>query len=162
MANMIKIETTRFGEIEIAADKVINFPNSIPGFGEIHRYVLLDHDSEGLFKWLQAVDDPDLAFLLTAPNFFKPGYTLPSRAFPISSIGVESPEGVVVMVTVCINSDDHAYFTMNLKGPIVFNHANMSATQYIIDVDSGDYPCDYRVDIGQDSGEETRQASGDK
>ena len=160
MTDMIKIKTSRFGDIEIAADKVITFPNAIPGFAGLKRFVLLDHDAEGLFKWLQSVDEPDLAFLLSPPNYFHSDYQLPKKAYPITSIDVKLPDEVVVMTMVCVPQDDNSYFTLNLKGPIVFNYSNMKAIQYIVDTDDPEYPCDYKVDIVQTQEEASSGSHG--
>ncbi len=159
MTDMIKIKTSRFGDIEIAGDKTITFPNAIPGFSGLKRFVLLDHDAEGLFKWLQSVDEPDLAFLLSPPNYFKADYRLPDKAYPITSIAVKSQDEVVVMTMVCVPKDDNSYFTLNFKGPIVFNYSNMMAIQYIVDTDDPDYPCDFRVDIVQNQQKEVDTGS---
>ncbi len=165
MTDMIKIKTSRFGDIEIAGDKVITFPNAIPGFAGLKRFVLLDHDAEGLFKWLQSVDDPDLAFLLSPPNYFKAEFRLPEKAYPITRIDVKSPDEVVVMTMVCVPQDDSSHFTLNFKGPIVFNYSNMMAIQYIVDTDDPEYPCDFRVDIvksGQDANTGSRSATEER
>ncbi len=159
MTDTLKITTSRFGEIEVAADKVINFPNSIPGFQGLNEYVLLDHDEGGLFKWLQSVTDPAVAFLLTAPGYFKADYVLPKKAFPMTSIDVTGGEDTVIMTMVCFPSDNQTYFTLNLKGPIVFNLEKMSAIQYIVDIDSENYPCDFRVEVSSLSEQEDDSAS---
>jgi len=73
-------DTTRFGRLEVTEDRVISFVQGMPGFERLKRFILIDHDQEGVFKWLQAVDDPAVAFLLTDPTSFKPGYTVPGPA----------------------------------------------------------------------------------
>lgn len=146
----IKIKSTRFGDIEAPADKLITFHDAIPGFPGLKRYVILDHDPEGLFKWLQSIDDPAIAFLLTIPSFFKADYALPEKTFPIASIGADRPEDAVVMAMVCVTRDKPPVISLNLKGPIVFNHNRMTAVQYIVDRE--DYPCDYKIRIVSDEG----------
>lgn len=157
MTENISIETSRFGTVEVPSDKVITFPGGIPGFEGLKSYVLLDHDAEGLFKWMQSVDDPDIAFLLTLPDVFIPDFTLPKKGVQISNIGLKESEEPVLMVMVCVPVGDPGFITLNLKGPIVFNDNNMSAMQCIVDDD--DFPCDYKVSISQESAEASAEAS---
>jgi flagellar assembly factor FliW len=35
---------------------------------------MLDHDTDAPFKWLQCVEEPQLAFVILDPAFFKPDY----------------------------------------------------------------------------------------
>ncbi|MBE9532089.1 MAG: flagellar assembly protein FliW, partial [Proteobacteria bacterium] len=142
MTETIKIKSTRFGDVELPADKVITLPGGIPGFEKLKKYVLLDHGEDGLFKWLQSSEDPDIAFLLTIPELFIPGFKLPEKGIQLSSIELKDSEDAVVMVMVCVPGEEQSFITLNIKGPIVFNNANMTGVQCIIDND--DYPCDYR------------------
>ena len=58
----MKINTVRFGEVEIDENRIFNFVLPIIGFNELNRFVLLDLNKDNFFKWLQSVDDPALAF----------------------------------------------------------------------------------------------------
>ena len=140
----VTFNALRFGPITVEQDKVINFVRGIPGFEGLKRYILIDHDAEGRFKWLQSIDDPETAFLLTDPNLFRPGYAVPLKkgyAEPIG-LGDESPMAVLVMVTVF--SEDKKV-SLNLKGPLVFNPSNMSAMQCIVDKE--DYPARFYISL---------------
>ena len=69
----MKVMTTRFGEIEIDDDKIIVMPDGMIGFAE-KRFILLLPDNNGQFFWYQSVDNPALAFVVTDPTAFVPGY----------------------------------------------------------------------------------------
>ena len=131
---LINFVTSRFGMISVMEDRIIHFVNGIPGFERLRRFILIDHDPEGLFKWLQAVDDPAVAFLLTNPNLFKPDYTVPLRKPDIECLGAGDEKSLVTFVIVCVSASDKR-ISLNLKGPVVFNADNMRATQCIIDRD---------------------------
>jgi len=141
---MIRFHTSRFGPLKVASEKVINFPDGIPGFEGLKRYILIDHDENGLFKWLQAVDNPDVAFLLTDPFFFKPDYSIHLDVSWPSTIKGRDNDMVVVTVMVCVHHGEEPYLTLNLKAPVLFNPAEMSGKQIIIDRE--DYPLRFRVD----------------
>ncbi len=142
---MLHLETTRFGAITVPEDKVITFVHGIPGFDRLRRYILVDHDSEGLFKWLQSVDDPRVAFLMTDPDNHKPGYNVPISKSDMKGLGATDAEGVVVLVMVCVSDDANGKrtVTINLKGPVLFNASSMKALQCIVDKD--DYEAGYVI-----------------
>ncbi len=144
LAPAIAFDTSRFGRIEVAQDRVINFVQGIPGFERLRRFILIDHDQEGVFKWLQSIDDPAVAFLLTDPTAFKPGYTVPLRKGEMEGLGAEGAEGLITLVMVCV-SQDAKQVSINLKGPVVFNADNMRALQCVID--RSDYPANFPVNI---------------
>lgn len=143
-AQDITFETSRFGTITVPKDRVVNFVHGIPGFEGIKRYILIDHDKEGVFKWLQAVDEPAIAFLLTDPGRYKPDYAVPFSKSDIEGLGAGEPKELVSLVMVCI-SMSAGQVSLNLKGPVVFNTENMSAMQCIIDRD--DYVCSYPIKV---------------
>ena len=64
---MVKIETSRFGSLEVPEDRVIRFPVGLLGFPRLNRYILIDYKDTPL-KWLQSVEDPDVAFIVTDPK----------------------------------------------------------------------------------------------
>ncbi len=154
MTDNIKIKSTRFGEVELPADKLITMPGGLPGFEKLKKYVIFDHGDDGLFKWLQSTEDPDIAFLMTIPNLFIPDFKLPDKGVQLSSIELKSVDDAVIMVMVCVPGEGQGFITLNLKGPIVFNNANMTGIQCIIDNDK--FPYDYRVDLVKDA-EESNQ-----
>ncbi|HRP08859.1 MAG TPA: flagellar assembly protein FliW [Gemmatimonadales bacterium] len=65
VTDTVTIETRRFGTLAVPADAMLEFPNGLPGFGEMRRFVLLPvRDDLG---WLQSAEHPALAFLLVRP-----------------------------------------------------------------------------------------------
>lgn len=125
--------SSRFGPLSVTPDKIISFVQSIPGFEKLKRFILLDHGNEGLFKWLQSVEDPKVAFLLTDPNLYKPGYAVPLKKWETEGLGVKDAKALVTFVMVCVSGENR--LSINLKGPVVFNSENMRAIQCVIDKD---------------------------
>lgn len=134
--------TSRFGSVTVAADRIISFVQGVPGFEKLKRFILIDHDIDGVFRWLQAVDDPAVAFLLTDPNQFKPDYAVPLRKTDADALGAQDTKDLVTLVMVCV-SRDAKELSLNLKGPVVFNAGNMLAIQCVLDRD--DYPSNFPV-----------------
>jgi flagellar assembly factor FliW len=55
----LKIQTTRFGEMDIDEAKIITFTEPIFGFPDSKKFVLLDN-TNSLFKWLQSTRKKNL------------------------------------------------------------------------------------------------------
>jgi len=72
----IKVETTRFGPVEVNSDEVYSFPQGLIGFEALKRFVLLDSKKGTIVQWLQAVDDPAVAFLVSEPQSFIPSFEI--------------------------------------------------------------------------------------
>lgn len=138
----MNIYTTRFGEIEISEETIIQFPSGILGFPDSQTYALLNTDDNSPLKWLQSLDDPALAFVVTNPNLFKPDYVIDAYRSDLNDIDVKDAEDVLVLVIVTVPKDP-SKMTANLKGPILINTLNRKAKQLI--VDSQDYEIKFRL-----------------
>lgn len=128
----MNIKTKRFGEIDIDPKSKIHFPSGLLGFAKEHDYVLLDPNKMSPLKWLQSVDDPDLAFVVTDPLIFKPDYEIRVFENDLAELDVEDPSTVVQLVIVTVPRDP-AKMTANLKGPLLINTANNKARQIVLD-----------------------------
>jgi len=67
---MQKFKTLRFGLLEYSEGDVLYFPKGIPGFDDHKRWLLLGDDDEGNpIKWLQSLEDSDVALPVMPPEF---------------------------------------------------------------------------------------------
>jgi len=127
----IKIHTKPFGEIEVSELQVIDFPDGILGFDFIKKFVILDAEDEGSpFKWMQAYDEKDLAFVIIRPVDFMESYELSISQNDFEAVKAESAEELIVfaIVTIPENPKD---MTANLQGPIIINPATKLGKQAI-------------------------------
>src|SRR6218665_1294624 len=97
---LVKVSTTRFGEIEVKEADVIELPSGLIGFPELKRYVLLDHDKDSPFKWLQSLDDGAIAFVLINPLLFKPEYTVEVTEVEVSDLELKNEDDAVISVII--------------------------------------------------------------
>lgn len=132
MADMRTIPTSRFGDLEIAEERVLTMISPILGFEDITEFVLLEHADESPFHWLQAIGMPELAFVVTNPQLFGIGYEfeLPDEA--TGSLNLTRAEDALVFTIVNIPGENPKAMTANLLGPIVINKANQQAAQVIL------------------------------
>jgi len=105
----VKIETTRFGEIEIDEGKILFFTTGILGFPQAKRYVLIPHRENSPFMWLQAVDVPELAFVVIMPRLFFPEYQpqIPYEAREELHLHKGDEMDLLAIVTIPREAPDH-------------------------------------------------------
>lgn len=126
----MRLETTRFGEIEIEDDKIIKFEDGLLGFENTRRFTILSGEADSLFKWLQCVDDGGLAFIVVEPDLFVEKYYLDLSDSDVRKIQVESPQDVNIFCIVTIPEDTRK-MSANLQGPIVINSSRKVGRQVI-------------------------------
>ncbi|MCC5786439.1 MAG: flagellar assembly protein FliW [Phycisphaerales bacterium] len=125
----MEVRTTRFGVIEIAEDRVITFPKGLLGFPERTRFCLLEPGDDACFFWLQSLDEPSLAFVVTDPALFVPDYSVPIRKEQMGELELSRLEDAQVFVIVN-RVEDH--LTGNLQGPLVVNTLSRVGEQVVL------------------------------
>lgn len=123
------IQTSRFGALEINADRLITFEHGVLGFPNDKRYALIQTGEGSAFYWLQAVDRPELAFVVCDPRLFVGDYAIPVKAEELAQLGLEGLSGAQVFVIV--NKVDDL-LTGNLQGPVIVNVETRSARQLVL------------------------------
>ena len=130
---MKKINTLRFGEIEIAAEEVICFNDGIPGFEEEHEFLVIPYDEESPFVFLQSVQTPELAFLMTSPFVFFPEYQFEIDDATIEKLEINREEDIQIYSLLTLPAKNIKFMTANLLAPVVINQINRAAKQVILD-----------------------------
>ena len=127
----MKINTTRFGELDYDAGRVITFKQGILGFPDAKRYILLDHDTLSTFKWLQSLENEELAFVVIDPVTILEDYRIEIQESDIADLKLANLEKAVVLCIVNI-AKQCTSVTVNLLGPLVINTEKMIAKQVIL------------------------------
>ena len=113
------LKSTRFGDVELDDDAVVEFPNGLIGLRGT-RYALVPHDDTGTFLWLHSMEDADLALPVTKPWTFFPSYEVELSDSEAERIGVTDPSEADVFVTVRAAEEAHN-FSANLRAPIIMS-----------------------------------------
>ncbi len=133
----MKIETSRFGTLEVDENSILSFTRGMPGFPDEKRYVLLPHRENSQFYWLQSIDNPVLAFIVTNPFLIDPEYSFEIPDDIQKDMEITDSADVQIMVLVTVrNSEDGSStpsVTANMLGPVVVNMENMEARQLVLD-----------------------------
>lgn len=125
----MEINTTRFGRITVDDSRVLTFNRGLLGFPSYSRYALIQTNDENYFFWLQCVDEPELAFVVTDPTIFFKDYQVPMKEELQQELSISDASQSQVFV-ICNKVGD--WLTGNLLGPIVVNVANCQATQVVL------------------------------
>lgn len=125
----MEIDTTRFGRITVDDSRVLTFNRGLLGFPSYSRYALIQTNDENYFFWLQCVDEPALAFVVTDPTIFFKDYQVPMKEELRQELSLEDTDHSQVFV-ICNKVGD--WLTGNLLGPIVVNVTNCQATQVVL------------------------------
>lgn len=127
----VKIKTKPFGEIEVDEGLIIDFPEGIFGFDFIKKFVILYTDyKKSPFSWLQAYDEPDLAFVIICPVDILGEYNLVISQSDMEAVESDKVEDLLVFSIVTIPNNT-AEMTANLQGPVIINLGKKLGRQVI-------------------------------
>jgi flagellar assembly factor FliW len=130
---MKKVNTLRFGEIEVEEEKVVHFEDGIPAFEDEHEFLIIPYDDESPYVFLQSITTPDLAFLMTMPFVFFPEYEFELDDDSQNKLGIKSQEDMLIYTLLTIPGGKVADMTANLMAPVVLNQNTMQARQIVLD-----------------------------
>ena len=128
----MKINTVRFGEIEIEKERIFKFKLPIIGFNDLKDFVILDLNQESFFKWLQSVEDPALAFPIVSVFSLDIDYSIDLQDEIVDILKIKNIESLLVMNIASIPQDNPQGTTLNLLAPLVFNLDESIAGQVIL------------------------------
>jgi len=126
---LLEIQTTRFGTLSVEPERIITFSRGLLGFPQFTRYALIQAGQDNYFFWLQCVDEPNLAFVITDPSIFFKSYDVPLKEEAQEEMELPDPASAQVFV-ICNKVGE--WLTGNLLGPIVVNPANRQAQQIVL------------------------------
>jgi len=125
------VNTTRFGNIDVPDDKILDFPNGVIGFKNENNFVILKHKPDSSFFWLQSLSSPDLAFSLLFPFNFVADYTPSLSKEVLNTLKVENAGEVEIYCMVVIPKDV-SKMTINLLSPIVVGSKTQTGMQIVL------------------------------
>lgn len=139
----MKLKTRHFGTIEIDEKKILDFPEGLPGFENVKKFILLGKlEEESPFQWLQSVDSPELAFVVIDPRLIMPDYIVDVDDNEAEILEIKNTDNVLVYSIVVVPEDITA-MTANLKAPVLINTENNKGKQMINKND--EYPLKYYI-----------------
>ena len=132
VTNIMLLETSKFGEVEVNEDLIFIFVEPILGYEHLKKYALIDHMTDSPFKWLQSVEDKNVSFPITVPSFFGINYEFVIPEDEAKKLEAKSAEDILSLNIVNIPNGHPENATINLLGPVVVNVNNKKAMQLVL------------------------------
>jgi flagellar assembly factor FliW len=131
MEATVKVDTTRFGELEVNKKDIITFAEGLLGFEQLKKFFIVDPGDQTLILWLQSIDDASTAFPIIEPKIFMPDYSIKLLPAELSSLKLEglSEASVYTVLTIPQTVTD---MSANLKAPIIINNQTKNARQIVL------------------------------
>lgn len=131
LEELVKIKTTRFGELEVNPNDIITFSDGLLGFENLKKYFVVDPGDSTLILWLQSTEDEKIAFPIIEPKIFKPDYI--AKLLPADLNGLEletlNTAKLYAILTIPANVTE---MSANLKAPVVVNSQKRVAKQIVL------------------------------
>ena len=127
----MKTIQTRFGEVEYDPANLLHFPAGLIGFPTLHEFIVMPNKKEGPLFWIQSIDEPEIAFVLTDPSNFFPKYQVAPDESEKNSLNITNDDDCYILSVVTVPPDQK--ITLNLAAPILFSPRTNRAIQVILE-----------------------------
>lgn len=130
----MKIDTKYFGSIDIDSQKVLRFPETIPGF-DTKNYALIPFfpDDDSLLC-LQSIEDPELAFALINPFYVDTDYEPRLTDDDLNTLASDK-DTPLAFYAIAVIRENFKDTTVNLKCPIAVNPDKRLGKQVVMEDD---------------------------
>jgi flagellar assembly factor FliW len=125
------VKTSRFGDKEVPDEALLTFPEGVIGFRDATRFVMFECSDDGIFKWLQSCDRPELAFVICEASVLVQNYQILIGEKERQVLKLEKAEDAVVCLILVI-PEDPMETTANLLGPLVMNTETRLGMQIVV------------------------------
>jgi flagellar assembly factor FliW len=122
---------SRFGDIEYDPADTLLFPEGLIGFEALRQFVVMPNEKDGPLFWIQSVEDPQMAFVLTDPTNFYYDYKVVPDGREREKLGISEDDDCHVVSVVTVPPDHN--ITLNLAAPILFAPRTNRALQVILE-----------------------------
>jgi flagellar assembly factor FliW len=115
------------------------------GFAVSKSFVIIDLESQKPFKWMQCIEDPSTAFVLSDPLLIHSSYCAVVRRAELEPLGspADLQEQDLVVSVILTITDRPEDMSANFCAPLIFNLANRRGMQYVLN--DRKYPVRYRI-----------------
>ena len=138
-------KTKFFGEIELADEKILDFPSGLIGFENYTKFAILyDEEEKGAARisWLQSLEEPLLALPVIEPLAIVEEYIPVIEDELLVPLGNPADEDLLFLLAMTVPSD-MTKVTANMKAPIIINATTRKGAQLI--VENEDYPVKFNI-----------------
>ena len=112
--------------------RIIRFPDGLLGFPEEKDYVILEHKKDSPFCWLQSAENPELAFVMTSPEWVIKDYLKNIAPADRGFFSAEDRHEIAIFALVSIPPGCVEKMTINLLVPLVIDAAARVGKQVVL------------------------------
>jgi flagellar assembly factor FliW len=127
----MKVETTRFGALEVDDSALISMPSGMLGFEHCKQFILLQHKAGSSFNWFQSAEEPTVAFVVVDPVNYFADYEVEISDSDVEKLHITDSEDASVFVILTIK-DEGKDISANLAAPIIVNFKEQLAAQVVL------------------------------
>ena len=124
------VKTSRFGEVSYCDEDLLIFPRGIPAFEDNHKWILAGSDDSAI-RWLQNIEDGDLALPVTSSDAVRPDYNAKVPDDELKLIGTADFSELAFLIVLSVPDGQPWNMTANLRAPILVNLKTHKAVQVI-------------------------------
>jgi flagellar assembly factor FliW len=128
----MNIDAPHSGTLEVAPDRIIEFPNGMAGFEQFRRYSLFhpqtDDGTPPRYFILQSLDDESVAFNIADPELFGFNYEISLSDEESAALELSDPSEAAVVVVLVKEAGE---LRANLKAPLVVNLRTRRGIQHV-------------------------------
>lgn len=129
------VNTKFLGEIEIQEKDIVYFEYGLPGFAELHKFVLLPVEGNPSLYYMQSMEEIKVCFVIISPFLVLDNYEADISEETVKRLGITKAEDVSLFSILTI-PEDIKKITANLQAPVVINNVNNKAFQEILNTDN--------------------------
>ena len=129
----MKIDSGRFGVLDVRSEEIINFPDGIIGFPRDESFVLLRRTSHSPVGWLQSTTSPGLALPVVSIESLANEVSVEELATAVLRTRIHAELDECSVMVVISASGLGAEATVNLLAPIVVNAKTRQGAQVILE-----------------------------
>ncbi|MGI9212783.1 MAG: flagellar assembly protein FliW [Methylococcaceae bacterium] len=134
---MATIQTIQFGEMHINPDKVITFPQGLPGFEDVTRFTLCHEEgSDGIVHYLQSVEQGELVFSVGEPSQFGIHYQFTLSDEELSLLELTEMSDLLILILLYKDESESTGRIQPVQGaftlPLLINESARKGIQKIM------------------------------
>ena len=128
--SVMTVNTLRFGTVSYDDGDLLFFPRGIPAFEDSHKWILAGSEDSAI-RWLQNIEDGNLALPVTSPDAVRPDYNAKIPDDELKLIGTENFAELAFLIVLTVPEGAPWNMTANLRAPILINLRTHKAVQVI-------------------------------
>ncbi|MFQ5828076.1 MAG: flagellar assembly protein FliW [Candidatus Methylomirabilia bacterium] len=127
MSRQRTLRSPKLGPVSFRTDDVIHFPEGIPGFETLNKFLLVTRTECEPFIFLTSLERPEIALPLLPPTLVQPGWAPPFAP---------SGPGDLAWYAVVIIAPNATAIMPNLRAPILIDLRDRIGRQVLLDDDN--------------------------